>query len=154
MSTPTARGEIDIDAPAEDVYRVVSDLPAMAVAAEEFVGGSWLRGAEEAAPGARFRGRNRRGWRRWSTLATVTDAEPGRRFAFEVTSLGLPVARWQYDLEPRGDGCRLTESTWDKRKSWFSRLTVVATGVSDRASVNTENIARTLSRVKVAVETR
>jgi hypothetical protein len=38
--------------------------------------------------------------RRWATRSTVSGCEPGRAFAFDVSSLGLLVARWRYDVEP------------------------------------------------------
>ncbi|PWW61832.1 SRPBCC family protein [Actinokineospora spheciospongiae] len=151
MTEPTARACVEVSASAERVYALVSDLPGMASAAEEFTGGTWLDGASGAAVGARFRGSNRRGWRRWSTTSTVTDAAPNR-FAFEVKSFGLPVSRWQYDIEPGAGGCTLTESTWDRRPSWYLPITVLGTGVRDRVAQNQRNIEVTLERLKAAAE--
>ncbi len=144
-------GGIDVAAPAERVYRLVSDLAGMADLAQEYSGGRWLGTGDGPRVGARFRGKNRRGARFWTTVATVTDAGPGR-FAFEVSSLGLPVARWQYDIEPDAAGCRVTESTWDRRPAWFRPLTVLATGVRDRTGQNRRNIEATLARLKQAAE--
>ena len=151
MAEPSARGVIEVAAPAERVYALVSDLPAMAAAATEFVGGKWLGGVAGASVGARFRGSNRRGFRRWSTTSTVTDAAPGR-FAFEVRSFGLPVSRWQYDIEPSGSGCTVTESTWDRRPGWYRPITALGTGVRDRSTENQRNIEATLVRLKAAAE--
>ncbi len=151
MTPPDARAEITVEATAERVYSLLSDLPGLAGMSEEFAAGAWVDGAAEAAVGSRFRGTNRRGFRRWSTVSTVTDAEPGR-FAFEVTSLGLPVSRWQYDIEPTPTGCRVTESTWDHRPGWFRPITTLATGVTDRGRENQRNIERTLVRLKEAAE--
>ncbi|MGW9046997.1 SRPBCC family protein [Streptomyces lydicus] len=65
--------------------------------------------------GARFRGHNRNGLRRWVTTSRITDADPGRRFAYEVTApLGVPVSRWQYDIAPSAKGCTVTETTWTR----------------------------------------
>ncbi|WP_158879488.1 SRPBCC family protein [Amycolatopsis anabasis] len=153
QSPPSATGQIDVKAPAHRVYSLISDLPTMAGCAEEYAGHRWLDGATSARVGARFRGRNQRGFRRWSTLSTITDADAGSRFAFEVTFLGFPIARWQYDLEPAGDGCRVTESTWDRRPAWLRYPTSLATGVWNRAETNTGNIATTLARLKSRAET-
>ena len=153
MNEPSAVARMEVNAPAEVVYRLVSDLPGMSGVAEEFERGSWLGGAREAAVGARFRGHNRARGRQWTTTATVTDAEPGRRFAFEVVSVArIPVSRWQYDIEPTEGGCRVAEQTWDRRPSWFKPLANLVTGVRDRSEQNQRNIERTLRQLKAAAE--
>jgi hypothetical protein len=151
-TAPDASGRVEVTAPAERVYRILSDPGALAECAEEFSAHRWLGGATSAAVGARFRGVNRRGLRRWSTVATVTDADAGKCFAFEVRVVGIPVSRWQYDLEPAGDGCVVVESTWDRRPAWFRSTSSVATGVWRRAEQNRANIETTLRRLKVRAE--
>ncbi|GFG64281.1 hypothetical protein MKUB_17710 [Mycobacterium kubicae] len=153
MTDPSAMATVHIDASPERVYRLITDLPTMATLAEEAVAMTWRKG-EEARPGAVFVGRNRNGARRWTTKCTVTDAEPGRTFAFDVRSAVIPVARWQYDLVAANGGCQVTESTWDRRPGWFRKVGAWATGVSDRASTNTENIRLTLQRLKQRAEER
>ena len=153
MHEPSASARTEVDASPAEVYALVSDLPEMSRLTEELHGGSWVGGLREAAVGARFRGRNKHAWRRWSTTATVTDAEPGRRFAFEVRSVaGIPVARWQYDLEPAGAGCRVEERTWDRRPAWFRPVANLLTGTRDRAERNRGNMEQTLRRLKATVE--
>jgi hypothetical protein len=153
MNEPSAFAQTEVNAPAEAVYALVSDLPGLSRVAEEFERGSWLGGAREAAVGARFRAHNTRAGRSWTTTATVTDAEPGRRFAFEVVSVArIPVSRWQYDIVPTDLGCRVEERTWDRRPSWFRPLARLVTGVRDRAEHNQQNMERTLRQLKAAVE--
>ena len=153
MNEPSASAQTEVHAPPEAVYALVSDLSRMSGLSEELDSHSWLGGAREAAVGARFRGHNKRAWRRWSTTATVTDAEPGRRFAFEVHSVaGIPVSRWQYDIEATENGCRVEEQTWDRRPSWFRPMANLITGVRDRAEHNRRNMEHTLSRLKAAAE--
>jgi len=153
VTAPDATGRIEIDAAPAVVYALVSDPGRLADLAEEYVGHRWVGDATGPAVGAQFKGSNRRGFRRWSTLSTITDADPGRRFGFDVTStFGLPVARWQYDFEPAGDGCAVTESMWERRPAWFRVPTSTVTGVWDRATANTANIASTLARLKASVE--
>ena len=135
MSTaePSASATVEVAAAPEVVYSLVSDLASLAELAEETTVLRWRRGRHGRA-GAVFRGTNRIGWRRWSTTCKVTDADAGRRFAFEVTHTAVPVARWQYDIAPSDAGCTVTESTWDRRPKWFEVLSRPATGVSDRAA--------------------
>ncbi|EME56753.1 SRPBCC family protein [Amycolatopsis decaplanina] len=152
MTEPSATGKIAIAAPPEKVYSLVSDPGALAGMAEEYEGHRWV-GPAGATVGAKFRGSNRRGLRRWSTLSTITDADEGKRFAFEVTTFaGLPVARWQYDIEASGDGCVAVESTWDRRPGWLRGPTSLFTGVWKRDDANRANIAATLARLKTAAE--
>ena len=152
MSEPSAIGRIEVSAAPEILYALVSDPGKLAEVAEEYSGHRWVGGAAAPVVGAKFRGRNRRGFRRWSTLSTITDADPGRRFGFEVTSAGLPVSRWQYDFEPDGDGCVVVESMWERRQAWFKVASSPVTGVWRRNEANTANIAATLARLKRVAE--
>lgn len=151
-ATPDATGQIEINAPAERIYELLSDPGVLAELAGEYAGYKWLGQVRSARPGARFRGYNRNGWRRWSTVATITDAEEGKRFAFDVSAGPLPVARWQYDIEPGEQGCKVIESTWDRRAGWLRTLTTPISGVRDRASANERNIAATLRGLKERIE--
>jgi uncharacterized protein YndB with AHSA1/START domain len=153
MSPEVTSVSIDVDAPPEAVYALVSDLPRMGSWSPECVRCVWKGGATEAAPGARFKGYNRRGVRRWSTSGTVVEAEPGRRLTFDVTSVfGLPVARWSYLIEPRDGGSRVTESTEDRRGGLIKVLGRLTTGVGDRATHNAATMRTTLERVKAEAE--
>jgi hypothetical protein len=111
---PTAtRGTtaIDVAAPPSVVYDLVTDVPAIGKRSPECYRAEWLDGATCPAPGARFRGSNKIGPIRWTTTCTVTTAEPGREFAFNVIGgNGRVQTQWQYRIEPTDTGCRLTES--------------------------------------------
>ena len=141
-----------VAAPPQRVWELVSDLPRMGEYSPENTGGSWVGGATGPAVGAVFRGRNRRGLHRWSTRCTVTRCEPGRSFAFAVSSLGLPVAEWSYDLEPAPEGCRLTETWTDRRGALVTAAGRLVSGVSDRAAFTAQSIEQTLDRVKSRAE--
>ena len=144
---------LDVDAAPDRVWALVSDLPAMGELSDENVGGRWVGGATGPAVGARFKGRNRNGARRWSTSVKVTRCEPGRHFAFAVSYLGIPVSEWSYDLQPTPSGCRVTEGWTDRRPGWFKKPGGIATGVPDRgeATVGTA-IEHTLAAVKQKAE--
>ena len=154
MDDPCATATVHIDARPDVVYGLITDLPTLASLAEEAVAMEWRKG-DAVRPGAVFVGRNENSGRRWSTRCTVTDAGPGRVFAFDVRYALVPIARWQYDITDvggAGGGCRVTESTWDRRPGWFRKLAGRATGVSDRAAANTEHIRLTLQRLKQRAE--
>lgn len=155
MTTPPVRElsrSVCVDAPPERVFDLVSDLPGMGRFSPENAGGRWLGGATGPAVGAGFRGQNRRGLHRWSTRVTVTRCEPGRAFAFSVSSVGLPVADWAYDIVPEGDGCRLTETWHDRRGGLITAAGRLVSGVADRSGFTAESIERTLAEVKRAAE--
>ena len=144
---------VDVSAAPERVWALVSDLPAMGELSTENVGGRWVGGATGPAVGARFKGRNRNGVRRWSTSVQVTRCEPGRAFVFAVSYLGIPVAEWSYDIEPTPSGSRVTEGWSDRRPGWFRRPGGLATGVADRGEATVGAVLEhTLAAVKQKAE--
>jgi hypothetical protein len=155
MPNPTPQSvsrSVDVAAPAERVWALVSDLPGMGRFSPENTGGRWS-GDTGPAVGAVFRGTNRRGARRWSTRSVVTRCEPGEAFAFAVDVARLPVAEWSYAISSTPDGgCRLTETWEDRRGGLLTRLGGVATGVQDRTGFTAKSIEQTLNAVKDAAE--
>ena len=141
-----------ITAPATKIYELVSDLPRMGEWSPENTGGKWLGGATGPTPGARFRGSNRSGWRFWMTTVTVTSAEAGRRFAFEVDAAGIPISTWEYELVERDGACTVTERWTDRRPGWMRKVSVPVMGVSDRAGHNQRNMQETLRKLKATAE--
>jgi hypothetical protein len=145
----------EIEAPAELVWSLVSDLPGMGELSPENVGGSWRGGATGPAVGARFRGRNRNGWRRWSTNVTVTRCEPGRSFAFVVSSTGIPVAEWAYDIKSDNPSrCTVSESWADRRPGWFKAPAALVTGGDHDLDETSANLDTTLAALKQLAERR
>ncbi|NKB42590.1 MAG: SRPBCC family protein [Ilumatobacter sp.] len=142
----------EINAPAERVWEMVSDLPRMGEWSPENEGGVWLKGADGPKEGVKFRGSNRHGKRRWKTIATIIDAEPGRKLTFRITVLGIPDSEWSYDLEPTDGGCHVTESWSDRRPGWFKPLTALVSGVSERETHNRAGMEQTLEALKAAAE--
>jgi hypothetical protein len=151
MPEPVA-AEREVRAPAETVWAMIADVTRMGEWSPENVGGEWRRGATGPSVGARFRGRNRRGWRRWSTSCTVVECDPGRRFAFDVSAVGVTVSRWSYELEPTATGCRVVERWTDRRPRWMVGPARVVMGVPDMAVHNRAGIEETLKRVAAAAE--
>ena len=141
-----------VTAPAAKVYELVSDLPRMGEWSPENTGGKWLGGATGPELGARLRGTNRAGWRFWMTTVTVTSAERGRRFAFDVHSVGVPISSWEYELVERDGACTVTERWTDRRPGWMRAASIPVTGVRDRADHNRRNMQETLRKLKSAAE--
>lgn len=148
---PSAAASVEIGAPPTVVYALITDLGVMAELAEEAAAMRWQRGGQ-AAPGAVFKGTNRNGWRHWTTKCTVTDADVGQRFAFNVSHTGVPIARWQYEIVAADGGCRVTESTWDRRPWWYKAPVGFVTGTPNRQKLNTDHIQATLKRLKARAE--
>lgn len=142
----------EIGAEAASLYDMVADLTRMGQWSPENIGGKWVGGATGPATGAKFRGNNKSGWRRWSTQAEVTDARPGERFAFHVTVTGVPIADWAYEFTSNGSTTTVTETWTDCRPGWMDRLSGVVMGVPDRAAHNQKNMESTLAALKRAAE--
>lgn len=142
----------EIKAPAERVWHMVSDVTRMGSWSPETTSCRWIKGASGPAPGARFRGSNRSGWRRWSTTCTVTDAAPGEVFAFDVDYSGIPIARWEYHFESSGTATKVTETWTDRRPQWMRLASIPVMGVADRAGHNRRGMETTLAALKQAAE--
>lgn len=153
MST-TASVSRTIAAPAEQIWRLVTDLPRMGEWSNENIGGRWISAPSSAAPGARFRGANRNGIRRWNTTVTVMEAIPGEIFRFKVASTVIPISQWTYEFDETDAGCRVTESWIDRRPGWFKPVARVVSGVSDRGEHTRAGMELTLERLAAAVERR
>ncbi|MFI5036338.1 MAG: SRPBCC family protein [Acidimicrobiales bacterium] len=143
---------IDIAVRPAVAFAALADLPAMGRRSPENTGGVWLGGATGASRGARFRGTNAHGEDTWATVATVSDFDPPRRFAFDVTYGKLKVARWVYDVEETAAGCRVTEHWTDQRGAVLKRH--AATRAYDRDEFTRESIRATLENLKAELEAR
>ncbi len=86
-------------------------------------------------------------------MATVVDAEPGRRFSFRVTApLGLKVAEWGYTFEPTATGCRVTETWTDRARSHREDARQAVDRRRDRAAHNRAGMEQTLERLAAVAE--
>jgi uncharacterized protein YndB with AHSA1/START domain len=145
---------IHIDAPAEKVYAVISDVRRMGEWSPECRECEWLDGATGPTVGARFKGSNRNGFVRWSTKPRVVAADPGREFAFVTEVRGNELTKWSYRFEPDAGGTLVTESfemmndvprVVDLTERYIMRI-------KDRRANLESDMAETLGRVKAAVE--
>jgi hypothetical protein len=143
---------VHMKAPADQVYDLVSDVTRIGEFSPETFEAEWLGGATGPAVGARFRGhvnRNNKGVKYW-TECRVTEATPGRAFAFDVVMGDRVVNSWRYDIEPAGDGTDVTESfALDRNPA--TRLYWLLLGWA-RGRTNREGMRTTLNRIKAVVE--
>jgi hypothetical protein len=147
-----ASATTEIAASPKIVYDLISDLPRMGEWSPENCGGKWRGGATSAEPGAKFKGKNAIGWRKWSTDVVVTEAAAPEKFAFKVGKLGLPIAEWVYEISPTDAGCTITESMVDFRSGFTKKLGALVTGVKDRKTYNAPCLETTLANLKKAAE--
>ena len=161
----TVSGSIHIEVDPGTVYDAVSDVRQMGRWSPENTGAVVHEPADAAYVGMTFVGSNKRGPARWQTRCTVTAADPGRRFAFDVNRYGfggvlvpVSVASWEYTFAPSDGGTVVTE-TWVDGRRWWPDLVVraldpIATRHASFAEFQRGNIRRTLKRLKAELEAR
>ena len=137
----------EMAAPPEEVWALVSDLTRMGEWSPEAKGGRWAGGVDGPAVGAVFKGRNRIGRDRWPTNVAGIECDPPRRFAFRLNIPLMGGCDWVYDIEPTGEGCRVTESWVDFRKRSLVVVGRILSGVADRATHNRAGMEQTLDRL-------
>lgn len=168
--TFTVSRSIVIQASPSAVYEQVSRPAQMGRWSPENLGATVPGVDEPARVGLVFEGHNKRGAFRWTTRCTVTEADPGRLFAFRVHAIGLkrprlraPIATWEYRFEEvdeaeRGAGAatRVTETWTDDRRSWPDAVAGVFDRIATRghtfAVFQVGNIDRTLRNLKKELE--
>lgn len=150
MATALLESSIDINAPAEKVWSVVSDLRRMGQRSPQcrkvFIFGGDLR------TGSRMLNINRSGWKVWPTSTVVTAFEPNRKVAFKVVENG---SEWSYTLESSGDVTTVTE-----RREAPHGTTAVSSFLVDKLLGGNEGFERellvgmreTLAAIKAEVE--
>lgn len=100
-----------IQAPAEELYALVSDVTRTPELSPAVVRCTWLDGATGPAVGARFEAVNStEAGKTWKNRPVVTAARPGLEFAFSRTEPFAGTLLWRYTFAPEGDGTRVTES--------------------------------------------
>jgi uncharacterized protein YndB with AHSA1/START domain len=150
-----AEVSVRIEAPPDRVWALIGDPTRMGEWSPECHQVTWAGGDGDARLGARFKGHNRRGWRRWTTTGTIVAFEPGHEIGWDVDFAGFPIARWGYRIEAGADGasCTVVERFSDRRGSAFRVLGPAARGVRDTTAHNRVGMEQTLARVKAAAET-
>lgn len=143
---------IDIAAPRQHVWGLISDFANMGKWSPELRRIIWLGGANSPAVGARFVGINRHGPVPWATFAKVTRCDDGAQIEWEVSTSST---RWGYRFEDTADGgTRVTEYREPFKTTPAIIKAVQRSGVigRNRETLLVDGMRTTLERVKAAAE--
>lgn len=119
MSRPwrtTGSVERLIHAPADTIWRTVTDVTSTGERSDECQQVEWLPDSPNGAVvGARFRGRNRSGLARWSRICEIIESVHPSTFAFRTVPDRFDPSRrdsttWRYDLTATPDGTLVRHS--------------------------------------------
>ena len=143
---------IDISAPPEKVWGLVTDVTNMGRWSPECHRCEWQGGASGPAVGATFKGWNKRGAMRWSTVSKVVAADEPSHFAWEVTQSKM---RWGYRFTPSGDRTTVTEYRDELGpKPMYVRIAYKLRLLGkDPDAIVRAGMKETLARLKAAAET-
>jgi uncharacterized protein YndB with AHSA1/START domain len=156
MTAPDLELDVVVERPPALVWEAVADPVRIAAYSPE-ASGVAAEGGTSGGPltvGARFRGSNRNGFFRWSTQCAVVESTAGEAFAFDVSYLGMSVARWRFVLAPEGEATRVVQQWTDRRGITMKALGTVGTGVADRRTHNERTMRATLDALKADLEDR
>jgi uncharacterized protein YndB with AHSA1/START domain len=149
--TPADEVSLEIAAPPERVWELVSDIRNMGRWSPETFHTHWLRGATGPVPGARFLGWNKWKILYWATRSVVEVADRGREFTFSTIVWGKKRTRWSYVFEPAGGGTRVTESRTVFSNTWW-RAAVQKLAMPGHKESFAGAMRITLERIKAAAE--
>lgn len=159
---PSAEVEVLIDAPAQRVWDLVTDLNFPARFSTEFKGADWVD--DGPALGARFVGRNEHAaLGEWQTTSWVNRYEPLREFGWAVSDPDIPSATWWFVLdEVDEDDGRVRLRQGGRMGPAPSGLTIAITAmpekeeriVARRLEEWERNMRATLDGIKAAAEER
>ncbi|GAA2760080.1 SRPBCC family protein [Actinopolymorpha rutila] len=147
---------LQVEATAESLYDLVSDVSRTPQWSPKVVSCSWLDGHTEAAVGARFLARNKERWLTWSNKPVVETTERGREFAFTRTEPGGGTIRWFYRFAPSGSGT-IVEHGYEVLRPVPLALHVslrVLLGIRDLRSDLHQNMTTSLGRLADIATTR
>jgi hypothetical protein len=141
-----------VEAAPAAVWSLVGDPTRIGAISPECERIEWLDGADGPAPGARFKGYNRKGLMRWTTTGTIVEHTPEREIVWDVELLGQSVARWGFRLLPEADGSATTVAQfWQDRRSPIANV-VGRARAWDVPAHNRRGMEQTLETVQRAAE--
>ena len=148
----TDRVDTVIDASAESLYAMVSDLPRIGEWSPECEGVTWDGEVSTPVVGTTFMGQNAVGPGRrirYKRHGRVLVADAGREFEFITDEGGRESTVWRYQFQREGSGTRVTESYEVRWIPVWARIIDVPT---NRHKELLENMRTTLARLKVSAE--
>ena len=142
------KATIEIAAPPEAVYLLLSNIERIGEFSPECVRAEWHDGITAPHAGAHFTGHNERGGASWSVECRVLRAMPGEEWVIKANASSPTPTTWRYLLEPTSNGCTVTEF-------WDAPLLGTAEGESAMAGRDeqlAENIRTSLQNLKRLAE--
>jgi len=145
---------LEIEADADVLYDMVSDLPRIGEWSPECERVDWEGDVTVPVRGTTFVGHNAVGPGRrirYSRHGEVLAADRGREFAFITDAGGRPSTLWRYRFEPTADGPRVTEG-YEVR--WIETWARTRDAPLNRHKELLKNMRTTLEQLKAAAEAR
>jgi uncharacterized membrane protein len=107
----TCEATVEIDAPAEEVWALISDITRVGEWSVECRSCEWIDDVAEPAPGARFGGRNHRNVASWTRTCEVLAIEKPRCFVWRTlpTNVLPDSTERRFELEGDANQTDLTE---------------------------------------------
>jgi hypothetical protein len=145
--------ELDIEASADALYAMISDLPRIGAWSPECESVDWEGDVSAVVEGATFIGHNAVGPGRrirYKRHGRVLVADPGREFAFITDEGGRESTAWRYQFEPRGDNRTLVTESYEVR--WIPTWARILDVPTNRHKELVNGMRTTLQRLKAAAE--
>ena len=149
MAEPLLQAQIDINAPVQKVWALISDFNRMPQWSPQC---RLMKSFGPLRQGARTINLNRRNFLFWPTTSTVTEFLPEKKLAFRVNTNGTI---WSYELEPPEQGTRVVESRHaENGVKPAANFTVdkLFGGVPNFESELEDGMNTSLARIKAAAE--
>lgn len=149
------RDSIDIAAPPERVWELVTAMDRYGEWSSENTGGYWRKGPDgepgTGRVGDQFVGVNRRDGQEWKAPVEIVRRVENEDFAFVTGGLDYNLVLWRYQLEAIDGGTRLTES-WTLRQLSPNMIEKGQAEIDYRAANARSSIRATLEAMKAAAE--
>jgi hypothetical protein len=147
---------VHMDATADEVWDLVSDVTRIGEFSPETFEARWTRGATGPEVGAYFKGhvkRNGVGPTYW-TLCRVDRCEPQHVFEFTVVAADRDVNTWGYRIEPAADGRGVDVAEYFQLAGHPALKLYWALLGWSRGRTNRNGMRTTLERIRAVVENR
>ena len=117
----SSRVDVEADAAVPDVWAVVSDVTRVGEWSHECRSAQWSSGAGRAAPGARFRGRNRARGLAWTRTCEIVAVEEPVLIVWRTVPTWLypDSTEWRIELQPSERGTRIIQTFRVLRAPWL-----------------------------------
>ena len=146
---------VTVAAPPKVVWALVTAMERYGEWSPENTGGYWRKNADgvpgTGVVGDQFVGINRRDGTEWKGLVEIVERTEERAFAFVTGGTALNFVEWRYELEPDGEGTRLTER-WELRNLSPPMVERGEREVAYRVANAHESLHATLQAIKAAAE--